>query len=126
MSELGQQLTIDRKKLTDQLDQGAQYVLSHWTTVEPLMNGWWTAFKKWEANDTFEKAFKHKRMTVRTFGGGYGGFDTQVSKTFKKGSISLADSTSTETVVKIFADSKYTPLEANTMKEHDDRFHKTD
>lgn len=28
---------------------------------------WWQAYKEWEANDTFEKAFQQDRMTIRTY-----------------------------------------------------------
>ncbi len=127
MGELSDQLAIHRTSLENHIDQEGDYVKRNWTVVEPLMNSWWTAYKKWEANDKFHRAFKDRRMTVRTFPGGVGAFDKQVSKEFKRGTISLASSTSTETEVRIFADSKYTPLGSDAvMQEHDKIFHKTD
>jgi hypothetical protein len=128
MGENSEQLKIHRENLTKYLDLGATLFRHHWTAVEPLIDKWWDAYKVWEANDTFDKAFRKKRMTVRTFPGGDKGFAEQVSKNFGAGTISLAsyDKKTRDTEVRVFADSQYTPLGAEALKEHDRVFHKTD
>lgn len=126
MGEFSGPLSIHRDRLNDHLEYGGDHVQRNWKVVEPLLNCWWTAYKAWEANDNFNKAFRGRRMTVRTFPGGIGAFEKQVSKEFKRGSISLASSTSAGTEVRIFADSRYTPLDPVTMRQHDEIFHKTE
>jgi hypothetical protein len=134
MGALSDELLLRRKRLTEELEKGDDYLTGHWTQLELLMNGWWTAYKNWEANDKFKRAFDDKRMTVRTFPGGeikpkqQTPFEKQVSKTFEGGSISLASyiKATKETEVRVFADSQYTPLGSDALKEHDRIFHKTD
>lgn len=57
------------------------FVRYNWGELQGRMSGWWTAYKKWEAADTFYEAFRDKRMTVRTFPAG---FERQRDKTFDK------------------------------------------
>ncbi len=110
------------------------------------------SYKLWEENDTFNKAFTNKRMTVRTFPGTLGvpkkesdphpevtdtwgekGFEKQHAKVFKHGGVNVVDQKKNpetkqwETEVRIFADSKNTPLGSRAEElEHDRIFHKTD
>ena len=74
MGELSDQLAIHRNSLENHIDQEGDYVKRNWTVVEPLMNSWWTAYKKWEANDKFRRAFKDRRMTARNVSGRCRGF----------------------------------------------------
>lgn len=57
------------------------FVKYNWAELQGRMSGWWVAYKKWEAADTFYEAFRDKRMTVRTFPAG---FERQKDKTFDK------------------------------------------
>lgn len=152
MSEYGEQLAFHRQKLNDYLF-GTDYVQVNWTTVEPLLDNWFMAYKFWEVSDSFNKAFRHKRMTVRTFPGSLGnvpknekaphpeikndwgekGFTKQGSKVFAHGTVNVVDTKRNpdtkqmETEVRIFADSNYTPLGSDEEeKRHDRIFHKTD
>lgn len=135
MGDLSDVLSVHRNSLSDRIDQGDDYVQNHWAVVEPLMDSWWTAYKNWEKSDTFNKAFRKKRMTVSTFPGGQiypkgkTPFEKQVSKEFEAGSISLATyvKATKETEVRVFADSQYTPLGSDDeLKRHDEIFHKSD
>ncbi len=151
MSEFGELLRVRRDELWNYLIVGKDYVQQHWSSVEPLLNKWWAAYKLWEENDTFNKAFKNKRMTVRTFPGylgvpkdatvphppirdnwGEAGFKKQHAKIFPRGEINVVDTKKntetgeTETEVRIFADGKFTPLAKEEEEEHDRVFHKTD
>lgn len=75
-----------------------RFLTYNWPELQGQICGWWAAYKKWEAADTFDEAFQDGRMTVRTFGAD---FDYQKSKTFAKGTIDVADRL-------IFADGQYT------------------
>ena len=72
MGEYGELLKVHRDNLNKYLILGKDLVQHHWSSVEPLLNSWWDAYKLWEENDTFNKALKNKRMTVRTFPGTLG------------------------------------------------------
>lgn len=125
MGELLEELSIHRKKLNLELDQEPEHVRRNWISVEPLIHNWWTAYKKWEGHDSFNKAFRNRRMTVRTFPGGRNAFAKQVSKEFKRGTINVVSSPRGEPEVRIFSDSQYTPMDPVEAKRHDDIFHKT-
>ncbi|MGH9401402.1 MAG: hypothetical protein ACRD2P_04760 [Terriglobia bacterium] len=59
----------------------ATFLKDNWAELQGRMGGWWAAYKKWEAADTFYEAFRDKRMTVRTFGAD---FKNQRDKKFAK------------------------------------------
>ncbi len=151
MGEYGELLKVHRDNLNKYLILGKDLVQHHWSSVEPLLNSWWDAYKLWEENDTFNKALKNKRMTVRTFPGtlgvpkdatvphprirdnwGEAGFKKQHAKIFPRGEINVVDTKlnketqETVTEVRIFADGKFTPLPKEQEAEHDRVFHKTD
>jgi hypothetical protein len=134
MGQRSDELSLHRNQLTQELEKGDDYLTGHWAQLDPLMNRWWTAYKNWEANDKFNRAFTDSRMSVRTFPGGdivkdeQTPFEKQVQKTFPMGSISVAswNKKARETEVRVFADSQYTRLDPQALKEHDRIFHKTD
>jgi hypothetical protein len=91
MSQLSETLSVRRTALQVELnkvpvgDVGSwRDVDSWWVNVKPVIDKWWSAYKAWEAGDTFNKAFLSRRMTVRTFPGGVGGFEKQVAKEFDR------------------------------------------
>lgn len=120
------ELSIQRKALDPFLTATPENVQQQWLSMKPAIESWWSAYKAWEAKDTFDKAFTQSRMTVRTFAGGVGAFSKQVSKEFNAGSIKLTSSTRDEITVRIYADSHYTPLSKEDLARHDQSFHKTD
>jgi hypothetical protein len=101
-----------------------------WNVIKPLIVHWWEAYKAWEAKDHFNKAFQDQRMTVRTYPAGFEGeekgFTKQVRKTFDSISVASYNKAVRETEVRIFADTRYTPLGKDELKTHDTVFHKSD
>lgn len=77
------------------------FVRYNWPELQGRMSGWWTAYKKWEARDSFYEAFRSKRMTVRTFPAG---FDRQRDKKFDKIDLDYD---------RFFADGQYTKATAS-------------
>jgi hypothetical protein len=88
------------------------YIRRNWSYVHADISSWWTAYKAWEAVDTFDEAFEDKRMTVRTFNTGYA---TQVQKTFKRGTIQV-------TQEKFFSDGRYTKTDEKKQLEYQKAF----
>lgn len=79
----------------------AAFVKYNWPELQGRMSGWWTAYKKWEARDSFYEAFRGKRMTVRTFPAG---FERQRDKKFDKIDLDYD---------RFFADGQYTKATAS-------------
>jgi hypothetical protein len=102
----------------------------YWRVIKPLILNWWDAYKAWEGKDNFNKAFADSRMTVRTYPAGFEGkeqgFQKQVKKTFDSISVASYNKAVRQTEVRIFADSRYTPLGKDALNAHDRVFHKTD
>jgi hypothetical protein len=99
MLEEAEMLKLARKMLNMFLDKDDPALIQrNWVNVQARINLWWTAYKEWEAVDTFDAAFHNSRMTVRTFNPGY---NDQVSKVFKRGKLNV-------TKDKFFADGQYT------------------
>lgn len=98
---------------------GAEHVRNNWVAVNGLIESWWTIFEKWEEKDTFNDAFRERRMSVRTFDAD---FAKQVSKELKPGAISVTSTQKDDVEVRMFADGKYKPFEGNGAQEHDSRF----
>lgn len=79
----------------------AAFIRYNWPELQGRMSGWWTAYKKWEAKDSFYEAFRSKRMTVRTFPAG---FERQRDKKFDKIDLDYD---------RFFADGQYTKATAS-------------
>lgn len=78
-------------------------ISAHWSQFQPVIEGWWTSYKKWESEDTWRAALEQDRMSVRTFAGK---FSTERSKTVPAPNASFnldAD--------RFFKNSAYAPLE---------------
>jgi hypothetical protein len=119
MNEFSDQLAVHRNRLNDEVARGAEHVQNNWLTVSGLIESWWAIFERWEEKDTFNDAFAESRMSVRTFDAG---FTKQVSKNFEPGTISVTSTQKDDVEVRMFANSKYKPLEGDGAQEHDARF----
>lgn len=86
------------------------FIKYNWAELQSRMSGWWTAYKKWEASDTFYEAFRDKRMTVRTFPAG---FERQRDKTFDKIDLDYD---------RFFADGQYTTATPSQQTFHSGRY----
>ncbi|MGC4049414.1 MAG: hypothetical protein QM757_07860, partial [Paludibaculum sp.] len=58
-------LQFARRTLTFQLNSGDAFKEKEFRTTLKMINIWWSAYKRWEEQDTFEAAFRGGRMTVR-------------------------------------------------------------
>jgi hypothetical protein len=127
MNKYSALLHLHRKTVEAHIDEGPAHVRSCWNVVEPLMEQWFTTYKKWEASDTFTEAYYDQRMTVRTFPGPpeekKDSFSDQVDKHFPQRSISLKSKQG----VRVFADSTYTAIaDQQALARHDRTFHLSD
>ena len=120
-NEFSTQLATARTALNDEVIKAPDLVQHNLPAINLLIESWWSVYEKWESKDTFNDAFKERRMSVRTFDAG---FTKQVSKQFGKGSISIFSSDKDHEEVRMFADSKYTALEPNEALAHNERFSK--
>jgi hypothetical protein len=107
----GTGLKSSRIKLNEALAcTPTEEIPAQWSGIKPLIVEWWTCYKRWEAQDTFKKAYDEKRMTVRAF---KADFDREVHKKLAQSDFSVAPS-------RIFADSKRTELDEKTQFQHSD------
>lgn len=86
----------------------AEDVPGQWLSIKPLITEWWSAYKRWEAQDTFKDAYVEGRMTVRSF---KSTFETEVHKQIPRGTLKTP-------VEKFFADSQRNPLSQNEGMRH--------
>lgn len=105
------QLEYHRQELNKYLNRWQPALLvNNWLPIERAIDGWWKAYKEWEKQDTFDKAFDDDRMTVRTFPAG---FEEQRAKEFSTLNIE-AD--------RYFADGQYTRLSDEERRKHAEIF----
>jgi hypothetical protein len=107
------ELDVYRQELNYYLDQvvsvnDAGIIVEQWQKINPLLTSWWTAYKAFERQETWHRAYFDDRMSVRTFDAG---FMNQVSKKIGTDIFNIPTN-------RIYADSNYTPLSKEDKIEH--------
>lgn len=107
------------KLCREQLNQGltstpAEQIPAEWnSSIRRLISQWWSAYKRWEAQDTFAKAYEESRMTVRSFGKDFG---KEVHKNIPRGTLKVTEE-------RFFANRQRAALDPTDHSQHYAAFH---